>query len=255
MRPNGLKQKLAEGRRVCGVLADVSSEDIVELFGHLGFDFAILDGQHGGLNPDRARALCRAGELTGMTSVVRVSDGDPAEILAYLDAGAAGIVVPNVATGAGAAAAASAMRYPPVGRRGAASRSRAAGWGLTQSAAEYYRAANDQVMLLALVEDAGALDHLADICGTPGVDVVFAGPGDLALSMGVPGGMRDPKVVAAVGRIRDAARAAGKPAMTLAVDPAEGRALYEQGFQGLVVGGTALLAGAARDCLARIGRS
>jgi 4-hydroxy-2-oxoheptanedioate aldolase len=123
MRANGLKRKLAEGRRVCGVLADVSSEDIVELFGHLGFDFAILDGQHGGLNPDRARALCRAAELTGMTAIVRVPRNDASVILAYLDAGALGIVVPNIADGAQAAAAAEAMRYPPLGQRGASSRS------------------------------------------------------------------------------------------------------------------------------------
>lgn len=254
MHANSLKRKLREGRRVCGMLVDVNSADVVELFGHLGFDFVLLDAQHGGLDPEHARGLCRAAEVTGLTSLVRVPANDAAAILSYLDAGAAGIVVPNIASGPEAEAAASAARYPPLGRRGAAGRSRAAGYGLRQSTAEYFAAANEEVLFLPLVEDQEALGHLDEICRVPGVDVVLAGPGDLALSMGVPGRLRDPRVAAAVEQIRSAAARAGKPAMTLAVDPADGRALYAQGFQGLVVGATGLLAGAGRDFLANVGR-
>ena len=255
MRPNTLKRKLAEGRRVCGVLVDVNSEDLVELFGNLGFDFAVLDAQHGGVDPERARGLLRAADLTGLTGIVRVPRNDPSEILRYLDAGAGGIIVPNVVAGDDVAAAVSAMKYPPAGRRGAAGRSRAAGYGLTQTAAEYFAAANDEVTFWPLVEDPEALEQLPAICGAPGVDAVLAGPGDLSLAMGVPGGFRDPRVLAAVERIRLAAASAGRPAITLAIDAEGGRALYAQGFQGLIVAPTPLLAAACRDLLAGIGRS
>jgi len=124
MRTNQLKRKLGEGRSVCGVLLDVGNADLVELFGHLGFDFVLFDGQHGGVDPERARDLLRAADLTGLTGLVRVPRNDASVILRYLDAGAGGIVVPNIASGAEAEAAVAAMRYPPAGKRGASSRSR-----------------------------------------------------------------------------------------------------------------------------------
>ena len=169
MRTNALKRALAQGRRVCGVLVDVLSEDLVELFGHVGFDFAVLDAQHGGVDAEQARGLLRAAELTGLATLVRVPRNDAAEILRYLDAGAGGIIVPNVASGADVAAAVSAMKYPPEGRRGAAGRSRAAGYGLTQSPAEWFAGANAEVLFMPLVEDPEALDHLPGICAAPGV--------------------------------------------------------------------------------------
>lgn len=253
MRENGLRRKLTAGRRVCGALVDITSEDLVELCGRVGFDFVLLDGQHGGLDPERARSLCRAAELTDMTAIVRVPRNDPSVILRYLDAGAAGIVVPNIADGQEVDAAVAAIKYPPVGRRGASSRSRAAGYGLTQSAAEYYAAANREVLFLPLVEDPGALLNLPAICGAAGVDVVLAGPGDLSLAMGIPGGVTDPRVLVAVEQIRAAAAVAGKPVMTVALDPAHGRALYTEGYQGLIVGVTAMFANTARDFLGQLG--
>jgi len=254
VRANALKRKLAEERRVCGVLVDVLSEDLVEVFGRVGFDFAVLDAQHGGVDPERARGLLRAAELPGLTTLVRVPRNDASEILRYLDAGAGGIIVPNVTTGTDVAQAVSAMKYPPEGRRGAAGRSRAAGYGLTQSAADWFAGANAEVLFMPLVEDPEALDHLPEICGAPGVDAVLAGPGDLSLAMGVPGGFGDPRVQAAVARIRAAAVAAGRPAITLATDARSGRALYAQGFQGLIVAPTSLLVAACRDSLDGVGR-
>jgi 2-keto-3-deoxy-L-rhamnonate aldolase RhmA len=115
--------------------------------------------------------------------------------------------------------------------------------------------ANEEVLLLPLVEDPGALPHLPAICGTRGVDVVLAGPGDLSLAMGIPGGVTDPRVLVAVEQIRAAAAVAGKPVMTVALDAAHGRALYVEGYQGLIVGVTAMLANTARDFLGQLGRA
>src|SRR5262249_54539415 len=139
MRPNRLKAKLREGRRAVGVLLTLQSAELVELFGHLGYDFVFLDAQHGGLTVETARDLIRAAELTGMTPLVRVPRNDPSVILEYLDVGAAGIIVPNIPSRATAEAAVQAIKYPPRGARGASTLSRAAFYGVTQPAADYLR--------------------------------------------------------------------------------------------------------------------
>jgi 2-keto-3-deoxy-L-rhamnonate aldolase RhmA len=255
VRTNSLKRKLLAHQRLCGVLAEFHNPEMVELFGHLGYDFVFLDGQHCGLNVEVARSLIRAADVTGMTSLVRVPRNDASVILEYLDAGAGGIIVPNITTRAEAEAAVAAMRYPPVGLRGGFGRSRAANYGITQTQVEYFTKTNDEVLCVPLVEDQSALAHASAICSTPGVDVVSIGPGDLSLSMGIPGGMKDPRVQAAVEQIRAAAAAAGRPAMIIVSDPADGRALYAQGFQLLLVSATNLLANSARGFLKELGRT
>jgi 4-hydroxy-2-oxoheptanedioate aldolase len=247
MRANTLKRKLAAGQKVCGVFLEFNNPDLLELFGHLGYDFVFLDGQHCGLTLDSARNLVRAADLTGMTSIVRVPRNEPSVILEYLELGAGGIVVPNITTGKEAAAAAAAMRYPPTGTRGGFGRSRAANYGFTETQQEYFTQINAEILCWALVEDQAALPHLTEICGTPGVDVVAVGPGDMALSMGVPGGWKDPGVLAAVGQILAASRAGGKPASIPAGDPTEGRAWYAQGFQIVLVSALSLLGTAAKN--------
>jgi 2-keto-3-deoxy-L-rhamnonate aldolase RhmA len=254
VRRNALKRKLAEGKRVCGVLLEINSPELVEVFGHLGYDFVFLDGQHCGLNPEKAREMIRAADTTGMTSVVRVPKNDPAVILEYLDAGAGAIIVPNIATRAETEAMVSAMKYPPVGSRGGFGRSRAANYGITQTQTEYFTKMNDEILCWPLIEDEAALANLPAICSTPGVDAVAVGPGDLALSMGIPGGWKDPRVQAAVEQIRAAAVAAGRPVSIPGLDPADGRAMYAQGFQILLVSALNLLSGSAKGFLQHVGR-
>jgi 4-hydroxy-2-oxoheptanedioate aldolase len=120
---------------------------------------------------------------------------------------------------------------------------------------EHVRRANEELLFVPLIEDQAALQNLPAICSTPGVDVVIIGPSDLALSMGIPGGWQDPRVQTAVEQIRAAAEAAGKPVMILALDAADGRALYERGYQMLAVSISALMTNAARTFLKEVGRS
>jgi 4-hydroxy-2-oxoheptanedioate aldolase len=254
MRTNSLKRKLAAGQRTCGALVEFNSPDLIELLGHLGYDFVLLDGQHCGLNPEMARGLIRAADVTGMTSLVRVPRNDPAIILEYLEVGAGGIVVPNITNRAEAEAMVAAAKYPPAGVRGGFGRSRAANYGITQSQVDHFTKANDEILCIPLVEDEAALRNLPEICGTPGADIVLIGPGDMALSMGIPGGWKDPRVQAAVAQVLAAAQGAGKPAMILALDAANGRMLYVLGFRVIMVSACALVSGAARDFLEQTGR-
>ena len=245
MRTNALKRKLARGQRCVGALFEFNNPELVELFGHLGYDFVFIDGQHGGLTIETARGLIRAADVTGMTSLVRVPRLDASVILEYLDSGAGGIIVPNITTRGEVDEALAAIKYPPVGRRGGFGRSRAAEFGVTGSSAEYFGKINDEILFVPLIEDEAALANLDEICSAPGVDVVLIGPGDLALSMGIPGGWTAEPVQAVVERIRAAGAAAGKPVMTLALDAADARRLYEQGFQVVQASVAGLITGAA----------
>ena len=254
MRANALKRKLAAGQRVCGTLVEFNCPDLVEILGHLGYDFVFLDGQHCGLNPESARGLVRAADLVGMTSIVRVPRNDPAGILEYLELGAGGIIVPNITTRAETEAMVAAMKYPPAGIRGGFGRSRASNYGITQTQVEYFTTMNDEVLAIPLVEDQAALPNLDAICSTLGVDIVITGPGDDDVDPGIPGGWKDPRVQAGVAQVLASATKAGKPAMIVALDPADGRALYAQGFQVLIVSACAAFTTAARDFLQQIGR-
>jgi 2-keto-3-deoxy-L-rhamnonate aldolase RhmA len=254
MRTNSLKAKLRAGRRACGVLVEINHPDVIELVGHLGFDFVFLDGQHCGLNPDLARGLIRAADLTGMTSLVRVPKNDPTVILEYLDAGAGGIIVPNIMNRAETEAMVAATKYPPVGIRGGFGRSRAANYGITQTQVEYFTKMNDEILCIPLVEDEGALSHIKDIASTPGVDIVLTGPGDMALSMGIPGGWSDPRVQGAVAQVLAAAQEAKKPAMIVALSLANARELYAQGFQLIMTTACSLLTASAKEFVQGCGR-
>ncbi len=249
MRPNSLKAKLRAGQRVVGALITINSPELVESFGHLGYDFVFIDGQHGGLGVETGRDLIRAAELTGMTPLVRVRKNDPAEILEYLDQGAGGIIVPDVASRADVEAAARATRYPPRGTRGAMAMSRAAFYGVPQLGAEYYRRADEEILCCAIFENREVLGELDAAVGVADLDVVLIGPGDLSLSMGIPGGWHDPRVQTEVRRIHAAARAAGKPAMIVALDHDDGRRVLAEGFQALLVVTGPLIVNGARSFL------
>jgi 2-keto-3-deoxy-L-rhamnonate aldolase RhmA len=249
VRTNTLKAKLRAGQRVVGALVTVNSPELVEMFGHLGYDFVFIDGQHGGLGIETARELIRAAELTGMTPLVRTRKNDPAEILEFLDAGAAGVIVPDVASRAEAEAAARATRYPRRGTRGAMGMSRAAFYGIPPGGAEYYRRADEEVLCCVLVEHEQALHELDQLVATPDLDVIVIGPGDLSMSMGIHGGWMDQRVQAAVSRIHGAARAAGKPTMIVALTPEDGRRLVAEGYQAILVVTGSLIVNAARAFL------
>jgi 2-keto-3-deoxy-L-rhamnonate aldolase RhmA len=252
VRPNTLKAKLAGGQRAVGVLLTINSPELVELFGHLGYDFVFVDGQHGGLTVETARELIRAADVTGMTALVRVPRNDPSVILEYLDAGAGGIIVPDLVDPAEALAAARATKYAPRGTRGAMTMSRAGFYGVTQSPAEYLRRANEETMFVPLIESAEAIPVIDRLVTVPDVDVVLVGPGDLALSMGIPGGWMDPRVQANVQHILDAAARARHPSMVMALSHEDGRRLIGQGVRALLVNATMAIADAGRAFLAAL---
>ncbi len=192
MRENTLKQRLYAGKAAFGVMCTFPSPPVVEMLGHLGFDWILLDNEHGSITVDTAEACIVAAELSGMAPIVRPV-GNKAEIIApFLDRGAWGVQVPHVNTADEARAAVDAVKYGPEGHRGIFSGGRPAGYGFKGATADYAREANRQTLVCLMLEEVEAIENLPDLVTVPGVDVYFIGSGDLS---------RGVKTITGAGRI------------------------------------------------------
>ena len=213
-RENRLKSVLRAGGVAYSSSVRLPEPGLCEILGLAGFDFVLLDGEHGtadAATTDRLVQGCFAG---GTTPIVRVLRNDePEQVMRALDLGAQGIMIPHCRSAADAQRLREAALYPPAGRRGYGP-GRCAQWGRIPTS-EFFPSANAEVSLLALVEDPEALDRLDEIAAA-GLDVLWIGTGDLALSFGVPGQTDHPRVLEAAEALAAACRrhgvAAGFPA-------------------------------------------
>ncbi|MBV9544396.1 MAG: 2-dehydro-3-deoxyglucarate aldolase [Chloroflexi bacterium] len=209
VRPNTMKAKLKAGQPVFGVQIDTPWPELVEVCGHLGFDWAFLDAEHGPLAEADIAHMVRAAESAGITPVVRVPRNEPETILRYMETGVAGIVVPQVNSGEEARRVVAAVKYPPQGRRGIGS-SRASGYGFGPPGDVYRSQVNDQTVVILLLENIRGVENLDEILAVDGVDVVFVGPADLSASMGGPIGLEEPSVQGVVDDVLERTIAAGR---------------------------------------------
>lgn len=209
MRTNTTKAKLADGKVVFGAIVNHYAPDIVELFGAIGYDFVMIDCEHGAMHLDQVENMVRAAEVFNITPITRVPNHDDATILGYLDRGVQGIIVPHVNTREAAQAVAGAARYYPDGHRGVGG-GRAHDYGVGTSREESTRWINAQMLVIPMVEETEAVDNLDAILTVPGVDVLHVASGDLSQSMGYPGQEKVRGVMRQViPRIRVAGRGVG----------------------------------------------
>lgn len=212
MHANKTKARLLAGESVYGVVVRFPAPALVEMFGHLGFDFVMIDREHGSLSLEGAEELIRAADATGITPIVRVPHAHPKEISCTLDIGALGVQVPEITSKADAEALVRAAKYWPIGARGMAM-ARAGDYGMTLDQMEFVRRANDETMIVAHVESLEAIANLPQMLTVGGIDVFFIGPADLSQSMGYPGQLSHPAVLAKIDEtvavIRAARRIAG----------------------------------------------
>ena len=206
IRANRVKQRLAAGQ-VATILAGTNEPDLIDQLGPLGADGIWLEGEHGGVDYADLGNLTRACDLWGMTSVVRVMDNDYATIYRTLDRGAQGIVVPHVNTRAEAEAVVEAGKFAPLGKRGMFTSRQGFGVG------DYLKTANDQSLLIVLIEDIAGVRNLDEVVKVEHIDIFFVAPNDLATSMGHIGNMGHPDVQrtidGAITKIVQAGRVAG----------------------------------------------
>lgn len=208
IRPNRVKQKLAAGQ-VATVLAGANDPELIDLLGPLGIDGIWLEGEHGPVEFGTLGDLTRACDLWGLTSVVRVMQNEYGTLYRTLDRGAQGLVVPHVNTRAEAEQVVRAGKFAPLGQRGMFTSRQ--GYGVP----DYFQVANDQTLLVVLIEDVVAVDNLDDILQVDQIDVFFVAPSDLATSMGHIGNLSHPDVQRTVDEALAKIVRAGRTAGTL----------------------------------------
>lgn len=253
MQKNLTKAKIKAGGVVVGTFLNVNHPRMVELCGYTGYDFIIIDAEHGPADIEVVEDMVRAAEVTGITPLVRIAQNVPQVILRFLDEGAQGAQLPMVNSKAEAEAVVRACKYAPEGARGLAA-VRAARYGTMESFPEYVQQANEEIMVVAQVETVQAVNNLQEILSVPGIDVVFVGPTDLAASMGYAGNFNRPEVLEVLYRVLRDIRAAGKAPGTLAIGGVEGsKKLVDLGVQYLVPSATGFMVQAGRKFLADLG--
>ena len=194
MRKNTLKEKLAAGKAAFGVQLNYPTPAIVEMLGYLGFDWVLIDNEHGSITVDNSEPVIVASELAGIAPIVRPVGNRPEIIAPFLDRGAWGVQVPHVNTADEARAVVDAVKYEPVGHRGIYGMGRPSLFGTAGSVKEYIEEANRETLVCLMIEEAVAIENLGEIVKVDGVDVLFIGSGDLSVSMGYPGEQDDPEV-------------------------------------------------------------
>jgi len=251
---NRLRQLLTEDRPLLGTFLNFPSAAMVEFSGLAGFDWVLIDGEHEGTGVETCYELVRAANAVGVGSVVRIPASRPEIVLGYAETGVDAILCPHIDSRAAVQAFVKSVRYWPAGARGAASNSRAASYGFGRRAAEYFQASDEHALTAGLLEDAVAFERLHEIAGEPGLDLVAIGPGDLAMSMGLPGQASHPQVSAALRAAVPVLREHGKHVILPAADAAAARAAVELGARLVVASNAALLGRAIQDYLAAVAR-
>ncbi|MCW2163136.1 4-hydroxy-2-oxoheptanedioate aldolase [Microbacterium hydrothermale] len=229
VRSVSLRARAEAGERLIGALLRMPGEELVEMLAVAGFDFVLIDAEHGPADVIALRQHIAVATVHDVPVIVRVGEDDPGMILRALDQGAQGVLVPHIDDAREAAAVVAASHYPPVGTRGFATYSRAGRFGETAPADHrdwYLR----NTLVLGMIESPAGVSAAGAIAATPGFDGVMIGPADLAASMG-PDDLSLPEATAAVNR---AVAAAGKMRMDIVGTAGAAAAAFDDGA-GLVV--------------------
>jgi 2-keto-3-deoxy-L-rhamnonate aldolase RhmA len=214
---NHLKHKLARGEVACSMIVRMSrGPEVGAVAQAAGFDSLYIDLEHSPLGLETVAVLCHSAQAAGVTPLVRVPAIDGGLITRVLDAGALGIVAPHVTSAADAARLVACCRYPPLGNRSTSSTLPQLGYGKRPDAietqADAHAAVDRETMVVAMIESGAGLDNVQEIAATDGIDILLVGAGDLSADLGCSGQLDDPALIAALDRVIDACRGAGKQA-------------------------------------------
>ncbi len=188
IQENRTKLKLKAGQPTFGVISSSDDPQLAELFGLAGFDYYMLDAEHGLIDPAQAVNVIRACERVNITPLVRIGPKDPKLVLQYLDAGMLGVMMPGLETIEEIKMLVDAVKYPPLGKRGVGISRASSYMAYGNEASKYIEFSNEQTMVIPQFEDPALLDHFEEMISQPHVDAVIIGPRDLSLNMGFPDG-------------------------------------------------------------------
>lgn len=242
MRTNAVKRKLRAGEPAIGTFMALGSPLGAEQLAHLGFDWLVIDQEHGAIDATLTQSLLQAMSATETVPLIRVPWNSGDWIKRALDAGAYGVIVPMVNTREEAEAAVRATRYPPEGARSiGGSRTRLYG------GPDYVEKANEEILLIVQIEHQDAVRNAREILSVPGIDAYFIGPGDLCSSMGLPNTWEPdfPEFWAAIDEVAKVAKELGIPG-GIHSSPARAASMIDRGYRFVAIGfDVSYLAGAA----------
>ncbi|MDA1279597.1 MAG: aldolase/citrate lyase family protein [Chloroflexi bacterium] len=250
MNKNTLKQKLNAGNTAIGPFVGLPSPGMVETMGWMGFDFVVIDCEHGPMDYETAENMIRAAELSGTTPILRIGLNEQQHIQRYLEAGAAGVMIPLINDAEDAQKVVDSVKYPPIGRRGAFS-GRSARFGL-QAMAEYIKEANEETFISLQIETPEGVENQDEIIATEYADAIFLGPGDLSVNFGLPGQTMHEKVVDTIEGLVTRIHDAGKHAGTLGVTAEQTIFWHGRGVRWIVNSAPKFLQAGAADYLAAV---
>ena len=209
MRRNTIKQRLENGDTIIGTMVqEVWTPAIGQILKEVGFDFFMLDMEHGPYDLASAAQILRVGRILDMCPLVRVRSADYQLIAAPLDHGAMGIMLPRVEKTEQLETLVEAMKYPPVGKRGFSSDAPHKEYR-SEPPPEFIEANNENTLVIAQIERREAVENIDDLLSVAGVDVALIGSEDLSVSLGLPGETRHQSVVDAIEKVIDSAERHG----------------------------------------------
>ena len=253
MISNRMKRKLLSGQPAFGVSIMFPSPHIVDIVGRLGFDWALIDCEHGSISLESVELMVIAAEAAGITPIARPAVNSFEAIGQLMDRGVMGVQVPHVNNAEDARRAVEAVKYHPQGERGLAAGVRSASYGYGMSMSEYAEQSNRETLVCVQLEEGEAVKNVEQIVGVEGVDVFFVGPSDLSQSLGYPGRPDTPEVREAMDGVFAAITAAGKVSGSAGNADATRRYL-NQGVTYLYTHLTTLLSSAAESFLDEVAR-
>jgi len=259
-----LRARLAGGETLLGTfIVEMRTPATARVLKTGGFDFLVIDAEHGLYDPGEVGSLIAAARSAGICPLARTPLTDLGGLARILDAGAEGIIVPMIRSMDDVRLAVAAVRYPPVGRRGVHVVRPHCDFVAPPDGAEYCRQANRNLMLIVQIETLEAVELIEEIAAADQVDALFVGPIDLSATMGHHGGISHPDVIEVAGRLARACRAHGKVAACYVNGPDELDPVLDVGFSFITCGvalgilsngAAALVDGAKRKITARTGR-
>lgn len=228
-RTNSLKQRLGNGEKVLGCWSFLGNPQVVEILSLAGFDFLLLDQEHGLGDPTVLATQLQAMAATPTTGVVRVPWNDHVYLKRVLDVGAEAVLIPGIDTAEEARAAVAACLYPTQGRRGTASSSvRASSYGM---ATDYVKTCGDNLLIACQIESARAVENIDEIIAVEGIDMLFIGPFDLSATIGQMGNLKHPEVARLIGHAEERILAAGRPMGTVPHPGCTWKDMFARGYQ------------------------
>jgi len=250
---NPVRRRLAAGEPVFAITITVPSVEIAAQAAHLGFDFLWIEMEHSPITLETLRSMVLATRGAPAAPFARVPVNELWTAKRVLDAGVQGVIFPFTTTPDLAHRAVAACRYPPVGRRGSGPGLATFSW---PEQGNYHDSADANVFVIAVVEEAAAVERVEEIAATPGLDAIFIGTSDLSFSYGLRGQQDDPQLKKAIERIVAAGHKYNKPVGRPAATPEQVTAFRAQGFSLFQVKTElGFLAAGARDFLSGAGRA